>query len=180
MGMVICSTGFYESGAAGTDLGCTACTAVADKASAATLTCKSATTSQLVGDCAATHYKVTSGDADVCTACTVVTGALSAATYTCTSATDSRVPACAAADTTKQTVGAAAAGAVAGTMDTCTAACADGSFDNSDVCTACTKAAGDATVTCTAAGLAVVVTCANGYYNDAADPAVCTACLAVD
>merc|ERR1712166_1282774 len=108
---------------------------------------------QLVGDCAATHYKVTSGDADVCTACTVVAGALDDATYTCTSATDSRVSACAAADTTKQTVGAAAAGAVAGTMDTCTETCAAGSWANSAVCTACTKATGHATVTCTAAGL---------------------------
>ena len=48
---------------------------------------------------------------------------MSSATYTCTSATTSRVSACAATSTTKKTVGGT------GAADTCTAACAVGSWD---------------------------------------------------
>ena len=58
---------------------------------------------------------------------------------------------------------------VAGTMDTCTAACAAGTWDNINVCTACVLAAGDATVTCTDAGSSVVVTCKDGFYTSDTD-----------
>ena len=63
-----------------------------------------------------------------CAVCTAVVGALSTATYTCTNAFDSRVSACAASSTTKKTVGASDA------ADTCTTACAPGTWDNANVC----------------------------------------------
>merc|ERR1712166_1267308 len=58
-----------------------------------------------------------------CTACTVVAESLADTVLTCTSDTDTRVVACASAK--RKTVGVAA---TAGTADTCTTDCADGSF----------------------------------------------------
>merc|ERR1719424_1380320 len=74
-----------------------------------------------------------------CTACTAVAGAKADATYQCNSASDSRVNNCLAC--AAKTVGAA------GAPDTCTAACAAGSYRaNSGDCTACSIANADATV----------------------------------
>ena len=71
-----------------------------------------------------------------CAVCTAVVGALSTATYTCTNAFDSRVSACAASSTTKKTVGASDA------ADTCTTACAPGTWDNANVCSSGSDSSG--------------------------------------
>merc|ERR1712166_772489 len=90
------------------------------------------TTAQITcGDCTAgTFPSSATGD---CTACTLVAGSIAGTPLTCTSASDSRVTghkclACAA-----KTVGAA------GAHDTCTEACAAGSYRaNTGLCTPCT------------------------------------------
>merc|ERR1712164_93385 len=89
--------------------------------------------------CTASCASGTWDNSNVCTACTPVSDAAGSATYTCTSASDSRVSACATGK--KKTVGAT------GAHDTCTASCASGTWDNSNVCTACTAVTDAATVT---------------------------------
>merc|ERR1711865_932637 len=119
----------------------------ADAAVRTASTAASATADAVCAVCTAGTYGLNSGD---CTNCVAVDGALAAttdpvaagATYTCTTALDSRVSACAAAATTKKTVGAD------GATDTCTATCAPGTWDKTNVCTACTAAANAATNLC--------------------------------
>merc|ERR1712166_1161572 len=54
-----------------------------------------------------------------------------------------------------------------GATDTCTATCADGTWDKTNVCTACTAAANAATTTCSATGTdSVAATCNDGYWKD--------------
>ena len=111
--VITCDDGFFTSGrgdmtceASGvfTDAPtCETCTDVTNKVAAATLTCTSATTSQ-VSACAEGFWKSIANAAHTCSRCTAVDGAATGATYTCTSAADSRVSACATATPTK-TVG---------------------------------------------------------------------------
>ena len=119
---------------------CTGCTAITNKATSATITCVSASTSQLVGDCATGFYK-TAGTADTCNACTDITYKATAATVTCTTNVDSRIDACAAGFF--KTTGAAGA---------------------TDTCTACTVVAYAESETCTAADDSIPV-CDSGYYT---------------
>merc|ERR1712166_165604 len=111
-----------------------------------------------------------------CTACTVVADSLADTALTCTSATDSRVVACASAKRKTVGVDAVAAttdpvvAATAGTADTCTTDCADGSFEASaSLCTRCTSdanAATGTTYTCSAGDNARFSACKDTYYKD--------------
>merc|ERR1712166_1565737 len=111
-----------------------------------------------------------------CTACTVVADSLADTVLTCTSATDSRVVACVSGKRKTVGVDAVAAttdpvvAATAGTADTCTTDCADGSFEASaSLCTRCTpdaNAATGATYKCTTAGNARFVgDCKELFYK---------------
>merc|ERR1712195_459810 len=111
-----------------------------------------------------------------CTACTVVADSLADTVLTCTSDTDSRVVACASAkrktvgvDTVPATTDPVVA-AIAGTADTCTTDCADGSFvASASLCTRCTSdtnAVTSATYKCTTAGNARFVgDCKDKFYK---------------
>merc|ERR1712166_140950 len=111
-----------------------------------------------------------------CTACTVVADSATDTVLTCTSATDSRIVACVSGK--RKTVGVDAVdattdpvvAATAGTADTCTTDCADGSFEASaSLCTRCTpdaNAATGATYKCTTAGNARFVgDCKELFYK---------------
>merc|ERR1712166_1704979 len=111
-----------------------------------------------------------------CTACTVVAESLADTVLTCTSATDSRVVACASAK--RKTVGVDAVpattdpvvAATAGTADTCTTDCADGSFvASASLCTRCTSdtnAVTGTTYTCSADDNARFSACKDTFYKD--------------
>jgi hypothetical protein len=154
------NAGYFSDATAGANA-VTQCTVVTN---AATVTCTSASDSVIV-TCNNGFWK----NGTACQACTTVTGAKSDATYTCTSASDSRVSACAASSTTKKTVGGT------GAMDTCTATCADGTWDNANTCTTCTAVSNAATVTCTSASNSVAVTCNAGSWKNGTACDTCTA-----
>merc|ERR1712195_90374 len=111
-----------------------------------------------------------------CTACTVVADSATDTVLTCTSATDSRVVACASAK--RKTVGVDAVdattdpvvAATAGTADTCTTDCADGSFvASASLCTRCTSDANavtGTTYTCSAGDNARFSACKDTFYKD--------------
>merc|ERR1712166_1566949 len=117
-----------------------------------------------------------------CVACDAVVGAKADAAYTCTSKTDSHVTgnnclACAA-----KTAGVVASLGVVGTVDTCTASCAAGSYRaNTGLCTACgadnNAAATGVTYTCTTAGdRQMTCECAADFYLDGSGAAdICRA-----
>merc|ERR1712166_1171805 len=115
--------------------------------------------------CAVGTFAVCNGD---CTACTVVADSLTDTVLSCTSATDSRVVACAAAK--RKTGGVDATTDAAGTADTCTTDCADGTFvASATACTRCTtddNAATTATYKCTSAKNARFVgDCKDKFYK---------------
>merc|ERR1712195_82808 len=111
-----------------------------------------------------------------CTACNVVADSATDTVLTCTSATDSRVVACASAK--RKTVGVDAVpattdpvvAATAGTADTCTTDCADGSFvASASLCTRCTSdtnAVTGTTYTCSADDNARFSACKDTFYKD--------------
>merc|ERR1712195_61081 len=150
-----CADGSFEASASL----CTRCTSDANAATGTTYTCSAGDNARFSA-CKDTFYKDISGKSDVCrahdtcgqavpgatttaratttagtatantvcAACADGTYAVADATYTCTTALDSRVSACAATTTTAKTVGAD------GATDTCTATCAPGTWDKSNVC----------------------------------------------
>jgi hypothetical protein len=147
--------------------GCaTACTAIANKASAATLTCTASTNSKLVGACDAGYYKVAGAAAanpDTCPACTTIANKASAATVTCDASTNSKLVGACDAGYYK------VAGAAAANPDTCAA------------CTTIGNKASAATVTCDASTNSKLVgACDDGYFKvagaAAANPDTCSAC----
>ena len=84
-----CPTGTYAD--TNTKL-CTACSPVANGLAPNVVTCNSAATSRLTGECeSSAFWKDNSGTADVCTECTVIDdAAASGVTYNCTSNSDTR------------------------------------------------------------------------------------------
>merc|ERR1711865_968807 len=131
----------------------------------ATTTPMSKTADTVCAPCATGTFAVGNGD---CTACTVVADYLTETVLSCTSATDSRVVACAAAK--RKTGGVDATTTAAGTADTCTTDCADGTFvASATACTRCTtddNAATTATYKCTSAKNARFVgDCKDKFYK---------------
>jgi hypothetical protein len=128
---------------------------------------KGANTDAVCAACTAGTWAATDGSD--CVACTSIDGAdatADAVTVTCTSASDTRFATggCATA-TSKKTVGAT------GAMTTCKAACAAGTWDNSDVCTAITACAGNQLPVADACPVARLKTDATATAD-----AVCDAC----
>merc|ERR1712166_606942 len=159
---VTCNTGFFESGAAGTDLGCTACTDVTGDLTAATLTCAAATTTKktvgadgAMDTCTAACGANTWDNSDVCTALTTCGTELAVGSATAVARRKG--------DAAK-TDGTATANNV---CDACTA----GTFaaTEADNCVACTvdaNAATGTTYTCSAGDNARFSACKDTFYKD--------------
>merc|ERR1712166_1420766 len=170
---VTCNTGFFESGAAGTDLGCTACTDVTGDLTAATHTCTSATDSRTSACAAATTTKKTVGADGAMDTCTAACGANTwdnsdVCTALTTCGTQLAVGSATAVARLKGTAVAADGTATANNVcDACTA----GTFaaTEADNCVACTvdaNAATGTTYTCSAGDNARFSACKDTFYKD--------------
>ena len=115
------------------DLEKCACTTIANKATAATVTCTSTTDSQLVGNCADGHWKDATGTADVCTGCRSACGAGTRETTPCSSAANRRC--------TQNTC--SCSNGVKATGTTCTT-------HNTNICTSCSSGYTKSDNTCNA------------------------------
>ena len=139
---------------------CTACQPVTNGLAPNVVTCTSATTSRLTGECSSAFWKDTSDDFDVCTACQPVTNGLAPNVVTCTSATMSKL------------------------TGECSSAFWKDTSDDFDVCTACqpvTNGLAPNVVTCTSATTSKLTgECSSAFWKDTSgDSDVCTACTAI-
>ena len=143
--------------------GYAACTAVANSATGAILTCTSDTNSQI--DTCDDSFYLQDGVADECLDCVAVANSAADATFTCSSGTDSQTTGC-------DTAYFLTDGVLGGSPDTCTElACTD--TDSSGTDASCGT---DATCSEGGVGDGYTCTCDTGSYGDATinGEALCT------